>query len=267
LILAKEEKLEVLDDISAKKLEHFLIADHGTSIYTTTKRVKHFKAFCKYVELQGWCRFDWLSRISASDKKASRKRALHQDEVQMLLKYLKANHLDVWYPIIFTMLNTGLRSKEIIFLEWDDIDLKGMTLRVRPKPHIVVNGEPVLCKSESSVRAVPLSSRALAVLKTLSSRSGYVFPSASGMHRANNFYRDFMVALKDAPLSRIKEVTPHVMRHTFISHLLVYGKQDLLTVSRLAGHASIETTQIYLHLIGGDEHRRGAVESLPDYEV
>ena len=75
-----------------------------------------------------------------------------------------------------------------------------------------------------------------------------------------------MATLKRAPLNRVEEVTPHVMRHTFISHLLVYGKQDLLTVSRLAGHSSIETTQIYLHLIGGDEQKRNAVESLPSYE-
>jgi integrase len=222
--------------------------------------------FCRFVEDHGWLRFDGLARVSTADKKAQRKRALTRDEVKRLLEYLLEKSPTVWHPIVYTLLHTGLRSKELIFLEWDDVDLEGGSVRVRPKPHLKVQGDAILCKSKSNVRAIPISNKLREVLGNLPNRRGFVFPTEDGNHRWNNFYRDFMATLKMVPLNRVEEITPHVMRHTFISHLLVYGKQDLLTVSRLAGHSSIETTQIYLHLIGGDEQKRNAVESLPSYE-
>ncbi|HAD20987.1 MAG TPA: hypothetical protein DCF87_02600 [Opitutae bacterium] len=95
--------------------------------------------------------------------------------------------------------------------------------------------------------------------------TNFVFPNKEGGHLSNNFKRDFGKVIAGSGLSNIKKVTPHVMRHTFISHLLIYGKQDIFTVSKLAGHSSINTTQIYLHLLGGEDTKRSAVDSLPEY--
>jgi integrase len=243
-----------------------LMSHKRWSPYTVGKKMKHFKALCKFVSDQGWKAFPWIDKIKTFQGRTKGRRALSGEESSVLLKHLKETKPNDWFPIIYCMLRTGLRMKELVFLEWKDLDFGAGVLKVQPKPDIIADGDPILCKTKESRRAIPMFTDLIELLNGLPRNGRFVFPCQNGSARWGNFKRDFKKAVEDAEIENIETVTPHCLRHSFISQLLQSGKVDIFTASKIAGHASISTTQIYLQLFG-DVSKKEALENLPKYDL
>jgi len=133
----------------------------------------------------------------------------------------------------FTMF-TGLRRSELFKLAWDDVDFnRGMITLQKPKG--------------GKTQTIPVSSRALDVLKSLEPTSTYVFPGKTGGQRT-----DFK-----GPWRRIRQAANlpdnfrfHGLRHHFASTLVSNGV-DLCVVQALLTHKDSRTTQRYAHLSPG----------------
>jgi site-specific recombinase XerD len=98
-------------------------------------------------------------------------------------------------------------------------------------------------------RLVPLSPRLLRELRTYWKRdrpAHYLFPGRTPdqPYAATSIQKAIKAAAAQAKIR--KNVTPHVLRHSFATGLLEAGV-DILTISRLLGHASFTTTMVYLH--------------------
>lgn len=197
-------------------------------------------------------------------------RAIGSDECAALLEVVE--HSDIYKPIVYTLLYTGLRIGELLALSWDEVDLDAGVLRVRyavkrrakntddrPNRFYERSPEP---KTSTSVRDVPLSKTLVEVLrewqavqkkgetadktKLYPDSTGFnlVFPNQYGELRSyDGTARRFRFFLKGHGLdSRVYHF--HAFRHTFASYL---AKQKVApqTMRALLGHTDIKTTLNY----------------------
>jgi integrase/recombinase XerC len=133
-----------------------------------------------------------------------------------------------------------LRVSELAGLDWDCIDWTEGTVRVLGKG--------------SKTRIVPVGSPALGALQAWRrQRSAWVRRESSGVF-VNRSGRRLSVRMIQARVhaAGVKQgiassVHPHVLRHSFASHVL-QSSGDLRAVQEMLGHASISTTQVYTHL-------------------
>ena len=156
-------------------------------------------------------------------------------EVEQILCALKS---DKYRAMVMLVYGAGLRISEACHLRVQDIDAKRMLLHIG---HAKRGRE----------RYVMLSARLLRALRAYWKRarpSGpYVFPgggtrevlSRKAVHSA------LVKAVRAAGIR--KTVSPHTLRHSFATHLLERGT-DLRTLQVLLGHASLQSTTVYLHV-------------------
>ncbi len=171
---------------------------------------------------------------------------------------LRAARLTCLLEVLYA---TGLRVSELVTLPASAARRDERMLIVRGKG----NKERLVPLNESAKQAMrdylALREEAAKGTKKGSVKaSKWLFPSfgESGHLTRQHFARD-LKALAAAAGLKPKQVSPHVLRHAFASHLLQNGA-DLRSVQTLLGHADISTTQIYTHVL--EERLKSLVRDL-----
>jgi integrase len=142
---------------------------------------------------------------------------------------------------------TGLRQGELVVLQWSDINFREQTATVER----ALSGSVTTAPKSGKMRVVPLGAPALAAIKRVKRRPNftgpddYVFatlagdrPDPSALRRRYNLARD---------QAGVPALTFHGLRHTAAS--LLIRKMDVQIVKTIMGHASIKTTERYLHAV------------------
>ncbi len=136
------------------------------------------------------------------------------------------------YKAMFLCLyQTGMRFDEGRNLKWEDIDWHVGAIRVQKAKHW-------------KTRLIPMAGELIDALTALRKPQGLVFPSKQG-RPYNDIRKALQRAAKTAGIDR--RITPHMLRHSFATHLLEAGT-DLRSIQIMLGHSSILTTTIYTHV-------------------
>jgi len=189
--------------------------------------------------------------IGEVDRLLTQARADMEEADQPAPKRLRAARLACLLEVLYA---TGLRVSELVALPMSAAERNTRMLAVRGKG--------------SKERLVPLNEAAtkimgeyLGLLSAANPRrpGKWLFPSfGQAGHLTRQHFARELKALAAAGL-RSAQVSPHVIRHAFASHLLHHGA-DLRVVQPLLGHADISTTQIYTHVL--DERLKSLVRDL-----
>jgi site-specific recombinase XerD len=181
-------------------------------------------------------------------------RALRADEVERLLDRIPARTpLETRDRALFELAySCGLRCEEIVNLDLDAIDFDAEELRVLgkgSKTRLVPIGEPAQHALE---RYLSVARREL---RTDPAEPALFLSKTGRRLSASDVRRRLRVWLRQASMAA--GVSPHVLRHSFATHLLE-GGADLRTIQELLGHASLSTTQLYTRVESGRLRRQYA---------
>lgn len=237
------EELNEWTDVDSYSVRRFAAECHrrGLSPRSIARRLSALRSFLAFLVQAGVVRSNAAVNVQAPKPSRRLPATLDADQVASLLALDGEKPLTVRDRALFELMySSGLRLAEAVGLNVDDVDLADRTVRVTGKG--------------SKTRVVPVGRLAVAALMTwLEVRPSLVGPQESALfvsrRGARISPRTVQTRLKrwalhaGAPMA----VHPHMLRHSFASHLLE-SSGNLRAVQELLGHASISTTQVYTHL-------------------
>jgi integrase/recombinase XerD len=240
----------------------------GLRAASLARRLSAIRQFHKHLYAEGYRRDDPTLPVEGPRRGRPLPRVLTVDDVDRLIRTARDGLDASERPLrerlvaarttclIELIYGSGLRISEALGLPKSAARAKEPLVAVRGK-----GGKERLAPLSAPSRAAIAAYHALlgeAAPSMASSRWLFPADSASGHMTRQGFARDLKVVASAAGLSPA-QVSPHVLRHAFASHLLQNGA-DLRVVQDLLGHADISTTQIYTHVL--DERARSMVRDL-----
>ncbi|WP_126539872.1 tyrosine recombinase XerC [Aerosticca soli] len=231
-----------LDRITALDAEHLrrFIADAhraGLAPKSLQRLLSACRGLCRHLLREGALGHDPTAGLRAPRAPRRLPTVLDVDEAISLIEAVGPGRLGRRDRAMLELFySSGLRLTELTSLRWEDLDLDAGEVRVLGKG--------------GKTRLVPVGRQAVAALRALAASQGEargpVFRGPRGTALGPRAVQLRLQRLAQAQRFP-RHVHPHLLRHSFASHLLE-SSGDLRAVQELLGHADIATTQIYTHL-------------------
>ena len=240
LFLAEEYQID--SDISEV---HFQIVrswiasllELGLSPRSVTRKISTLKTYFKFLIREGVIHESPMLKVIAPRANKRLPLFVEEDQIESLLN--EVEFVDGFIGerdklIIELFYVTGIRLSELINIRISDVNLDDNLIRVLGK--------------RNKERLIPLSLSIVAALKSFIQKyslEDYLFTSLEGRKVYTKLvYR--VVNKYIGKISSINKRSPHILRHTFATHMLNNGA-DINAIKELLGHANLSATQVYTH--------------------
>lgn len=229
--------------------------DDGLSAATIARKISAIKQFYRFLFLEGERTDDPAARLKAPGKADLLPKTLSEEDVSALFRNAQDQVVAARTPLATLRALRTLALLEVLYASGLRVsELVSLPAAAARQSHRLI----AVVGKGGKERLVPLNDSARAAMEKYakarakagkSGGEGWLFPSfgKSGHFTRQAFARDLkdLGALAGIPPENL---SPHVLRHAFATHLLNNGA-DLRTLQTLLGHADISTTQIYTHVL------------------
>ena len=223
------------------------LSNNGLAPSTSARRLSALKQFFRFLHAEGFRDDDPTSSLDSPRLRRPLPKLLNEDEVELLLKTAENKQGNEGLRLIALLeilYATGLRVSELVGIPLSAISRNGRILIVKGKggkERMLPLNEPAsdAIKGYKVVRDsfLPKGFRGV--------DPGWLFPSRSNQgYLTRARFGQLMKELAIESGLDPRRVSPHVLRHSFASHLLAHGA-DLRSLQQMLGHSDIATTQIY----------------------
>lgn len=246
LDFAASKKVASLDDISLGVIHDFLEASRKRKVSnrSNARRISSLSSFFTFLTIHHHISANPFAAVDLPKSGRILPKALSIDEVNRLLEMpVEQSPLRIRnHSMLCLLYSTGLRVTELVLLPLNSCNLSAGFLRVTGKGN--------------KERLIPFGSAAREALEVYidrarpfilnGRRSTYLF--LTNRNKPMSRMRFWQIISETAAAAGItKNISPHMLRHSFATHLLANGA-DLRAVQLMLGHADIATTQIYTHI-------------------
>ena len=233
-----------IESCTKKDILTYISSINGLEVSTVNRHISSLKSFFNYLVDESIIKVSPMEEVSSLKKTKKLPKYLSISEVNKLLNIPLNSEFDYRNKAMLALLYaTGLRVSELVSIEYSNIDFENSIIRINGKG-----------KKE---RIIPLGEVASYYLKVylndyrskLLKRNTYnqVFLNNHGKPITRQGFNYILENIRE--LTGIeKEITPHVLRHSFATHLLE-GGADIRSIQEMLGHENISTTNIYTEVV------------------
>jgi integrase/recombinase XerC len=219
------------------------LMDSGQSARTVNRKISTLKSFYKFLMREQLIQKNPMDKVLSPKLSKKLPSFVEEDKMNLLLDEYEFGEDFSGFRnrlIIELLYITGMRESELIHLEDRDLDLFEQNIRVTGK--------------RNKQRIVPFDRAYLDVIRRYISLRNDAFPDREFSNllltdRGRPLYPKFVYKIVTSYLRLVTTMenrSPHVLRHTFATHMLNRGA-DLNAIKEILGHANLSATQVYTH--------------------
>ena len=231
--------IDEINEISFQIIRTWIasLLEKGINPRSVNRKISTLKTYFKFLIREGKLIENPMMKVVAPKSKKRLPVFIEEDQIASLLNEVQFEEGFIGQRnrlIIELFYVTGIRLSELINIKISDVDFNSQSIKVLGK--------------RNKERIIPLSSTTINSLNNFienNQKNDFLFTNLDGMKLYTKLvYR--LVNKYIAKISSVNKKSPHILRHTFATHMLNNGA-DINAIKELLGHANLSATQVYTH--------------------